>query len=116
LPPIPVSTPTVVTRAPTVSRLVWLTGSLAGQEHDVPPQGFWIGREAPAEVLLREAGISRLHLWVGERDGELIALDERSSNGTFVAGERIVRHALRDGDVVYLARDSSFRLETGGRR
>jgi hypothetical protein len=94
-----------------VARLAWLTGSRAGLVDEVPADGVWIGREPPAQLVVRDVGVSRQHLWVGIRDGELVALDEKSSNGTFVAGERIVRHALRPGDVVTLARESSFRFD-----
>ena len=125
LPPLPASAPDTAappqtapppspaTAASATPRLVWISGALAGQVVDVPPTGLWIGREAPAQVLIRDAGVSRLHLWVGVQGGDLVAVDEKSSNGTFVDGDKIVRRVLRPGDVVILARATSFRVETG---
>jgi pSer/pThr/pTyr-binding forkhead associated (FHA) protein len=78
----------------------------------VPPEGFWIGREPPAQVVVPDAEISRLHCWVGPRVGAVAIVDSESSNGTLVMGEPVGDRVLRDGDVVVLARGAaSFRFE-----
>jgi pSer/pThr/pTyr-binding forkhead associated (FHA) protein len=93
-------------------RLVWLTGPVAGRCDELPENGLWIGREAPANVVVANSAISRLHVWVGAQGDEIVALDERSSNGTFLDGERFTRRPLLPGDVVTLALDAaSFRFE-----
>jgi len=109
----PQSAPPPVTRG----RLVWTGGPLAGSVQALPEGGLWIGRETPAQVVVPDAEISRLHCWVGVQEGEVVAVDEGSSNGTVVMGEPIGWRPLRDGDVVVLARGAaSFRYESAGGR
>ncbi|MEM9695807.1 MAG: sigma 54-interacting transcriptional regulator [Myxococcota bacterium] len=64
-----------------------------------------IGREAPAEVLLDDAKVSRHHATVSMRRGALTLVDEGSRNGTLLDGEPIEGEvALREGSVLRLGR------------
>jgi hypothetical protein len=65
------------------------TRSADGKSLDVRVPGRWISSN---HVVLRSAG------------GEWIAEDVGSRNGTFVNGERITSHVLRDGDVLEAGR------------
>ena len=58
-----------------------------------------IGREAPADLVIDHPTVSRLHATIRrEQDGFFIE-DHRSTNGTFVDGQRIGRkHALQPGE------------------
>jgi diguanylate cyclase (GGDEF)-like protein len=64
-----------------------------------------IGRDPECDGIIRDDGISRRHARV-VRDpaGALVLEDLGSTNGVFVAGERITRHALADGDKVLVGR------------
>jgi pSer/pThr/pTyr-binding forkhead associated (FHA) protein len=63
-----------------------------------------IGRGLAADLHLDEDSVSRRHaILVHRRDGMRV-LDDRSSNGTFVNGRRIVQADLRNGDVLVLGR------------
>ncbi len=63
-----------------------------------------IGRGLAADLHLDEASVSRRHaILVHRRDG-IRVLDDRSSNGTFVNGRRIVQADLQNGDVLVLGR------------
>jgi pSer/pThr/pTyr-binding forkhead associated (FHA) protein len=63
-----------------------------------------IGRGLAADLRLDENSVSRRHaMLVHDTDGARI-LDDRSSNGTFVNGERVKQAALANGDVVMLGR------------
>ena len=61
-----------------------------------------IGRRPSADVVLDDATVSRRHALVMERDGELVIADDRSRNGLFVNGHRVVQARLRNGDEVQL--------------
>ncbi len=66
-----------------------------------------IGRHAQNDLVLDNRFISRHHaLLVGRADGVYV-VDLRSTNGTFVNGEDVQRHALKDGDVLQIGH---FRL------
>jgi hypothetical protein len=63
-----------------------------------------IGRGLAADLHLDEKSVSRRHaILVHRRDGMRV-LDDRSSNGTFVNGRRIVQADLQNGDVLVLGR------------
>lgn len=63
-----------------------------------------IGRGLSADLHLDEKSVSRRHAMLVERPGGARLLDDRSSNGTFVNGRRIVQADLDDGDVIVLGR------------
>jgi pSer/pThr/pTyr-binding forkhead associated (FHA) protein len=63
-----------------------------------------IGRGLSADLRLDEASVSRRHAMLVQRPGGPRLLDDRSSNGTFVNGRRIVQADLRHGDVIVLGR------------
>jgi pSer/pThr/pTyr-binding forkhead associated (FHA) protein len=63
-----------------------------------------IGRGLSADLHLDEKSVSRRHAMLVDRPSGARLLDDRSSNGTFVNGRRIVQADLHDGDVVLLGR------------
>lgn len=63
-----------------------------------------IGRGLAADLHLDEDSVSRRHaILVYSRAGVRV-LDDRSSNGTFVNGRRVVQADLQNGDVLVLGR------------
>jgi hypothetical protein len=67
-------------------------------------QVLHIGRGLSADLRLDEKSVSRRHAMLVPRPAGARLLDDRSSNGTFVNGRRIVQADLHDGDVVLLGR------------
>lgn len=63
-----------------------------------------LGRGFTADIQLEDASVSRRHAIVTQRRGAVRILDDRSSNGTFVNGRRILEADLHDGDVVVIGR------------
>lgn len=59
-----------------------------------------IGRGFTADVRLEEQRVSRHHAILVQRGARVRLLDDRSANGTYVNGRRIVEAELRDGDVI----------------
>jgi pSer/pThr/pTyr-binding forkhead associated (FHA) protein len=59
-----------------------------------------IGRGLAADLRLDDERVSRRHAMLVRRGAEVLLLDDRSSNGTFVNGERIVEAELHDGDLI----------------
>jgi len=68
------------------------------------PDVMHIGRGLGAELHLDESSVSRRHAIVVPRPTGARILDDRSSNGTFVNGRRIVQAELHNGDVIVLGR------------
>jgi pSer/pThr/pTyr-binding forkhead associated (FHA) protein len=63
-----------------------------------------VGRGFAADVRLDDQSVSRRHAILHERPGGTRILDDRSANGTFVNGRRVLEATLTDGDVVVLGR------------
>jgi FHA domain-containing protein/zinc ribbon family protein len=78
----------------------------AGEVRTVPMPGdsMRIGRSLSAHLRFEDPTVSRRHaVLVTEPEGVRL-LDDRSLNGVFVNGERIVSHVLADGDEVVIGR------------
>jgi pSer/pThr/pTyr-binding forkhead associated (FHA) protein len=63
-----------------------------------------VGRGLSADLRLDEASVSRRHAIFHEARSGVRVLDDRSANGTFVNGRRIVQADLQNGDVLVLGR------------
>jgi len=61
-----------------------------------------IGRGFTADVRFEEHRVSRRHAILVQRGARVRLLDDRSANGTFVNGRRIIESELHDGDVVLI--------------
>jgi pSer/pThr/pTyr-binding forkhead associated (FHA) protein len=63
-----------------------------------------VGRGFAADFQLDDQSVSRRHAILHVRPGSARILDDRSANGTFVNGRRVLDATLEDGDVVVLGR------------
>ncbi len=63
-----------------------------------------IGRGLAADLHLDEGSVSRRHAIFVNRGSGARILDDRSANGTFVNGRRVIQADLRSGDVIVLGR------------
>ncbi|MGH9418354.1 MAG: cytochrome c3 family protein, partial [Thermoanaerobaculia bacterium] len=83
------------------------SGELEGQHFIIEKEGLYIGRDpAMSQVAIRDNRISKRHVRIIPRDGKVMAIDQNSTNGTFLGkagGERITEIALKRGDVLVLA-------------
>ena len=84
--------------------LVAVRGQLMGQRFALTPGGIIVGRQpGVAHVLVNDSRASGKHVWIGMDQGRLVAIDQGTTNGTYVNDimrGRITRAELRDGDYV----------------
>jgi len=59
---------------------------------------FTIGRSQEASLVLKDHGVSRLHVSITEEDGHIIIRDLDSLNGMFINDHLIKEFHLQDGD------------------
>jgi hypothetical protein len=82
-------------------------GKLEGQRFIIEEGGLYIGRDpAMSQVAISDNRISKRHVRIIPRDGKVMAIDQNSTNGTFLGkagGERITEVQLKRGDVLVLA-------------
>lgn len=89
-----------------------LSGGAVGMMHKLNTDtAMVIGRGLGADIRLEDEGVSRRHskaTVVG--NGDPVLEDLGSSNGTFVNGDRIQRHTLKDGDKVQVGSTSILKF------
>ena len=71
---------------------------------------FFMGRQGENNLVLRDNRISRSHARISAENGHYIIEDLESRHGTYVNGQRVKRHALRDGDRIDFGFPDSYRL------
>ena len=83
------------------------SGALEGQRFIVEAGGMYIGRDPSlSQIHISDTRISKRHVRIIPRDGKVWAIDQSSTNGTFLGkagGERITEHQLKRGDILVLA-------------
>lgn len=78
-------------------------GPLKDQRFIIEDEGFYIGRDpALAKIVVPDTRVSKRHLRIVPRDGRVWAIDEGSTNGTFLRGQRITEVQLKRGDTLVL--------------
>ncbi|MBI4954223.1 MAG: diguanylate cyclase [Myxococcales bacterium] len=80
--------------------LIVLAGVDVGKMFKLGEGQTTIGRSQKADIRLDDDSISRLHVRVTLAGTFVEVEDLQSSNGTMVNGERIAKHALKDGDKI----------------
>jgi hypothetical protein len=83
-----------------------------GQQIVKLDQEISIGRTNAAQLAIDDPSLSRLHATIFREGEDIWILDENSSNGTFVNGERVSpERKLRDGDEVLLGGNTRIYVE-----
>ncbi|HYM62482.1 MAG TPA: FHA domain-containing protein, partial [Thermoanaerobaculia bacterium] len=96
--------------------LLCTSGPLEGQRFIIEDQGFYIGRDSTlSQVVVADSRISKRHVQIVPRNGKVWAVDQSSTNGTYLArarDERIKEVQLSRGDEIILADDAAtFRYQ-----
>lgn len=82
-------------------------GPLEGQRFIIEPDGLYIGRDGSmSQIVINDSRVSKRHVRIVPRNGKVWAIDQGSTNGTFMGkagGERITEVQLKRGDVLVLA-------------
>ena len=89
--------------------LVRVRGAELGRVTLLSPERVRVGRSQDSELWLSDDGVSRRHATLVREGAHYLVEDEGSANGTFVAGVKITRHELRDGDVIQFGPTAVFR-------
>ena len=81
--------------------LVVIAGADAGKRVEITDTPITIGRDARQTLVFDDTQLSRLHARVSLVNGEVVAEDLKSTNGTFLDGVRMTEPVtLREGQVV----------------
>ena len=84
-------------------------GALEGQRFIIEDEGFYIGRDpALAKVVIPDSRISKRHVRIVPRNGRVWAIDQGSTNGTFLKDQRITEVQLKRGDALVLGDNAAI--------
>src|SRR6266571_2186561 len=78
--------------------LIFLEGNQRGRIVRLTFQKAWFGRQPTCDFVIEGNGVSRNHFFIGKRGDGYVLSDNKSTNGTFVNGLRIVDVMLHPGD------------------
>ncbi|MGH9795016.1 MAG: SpoIIE family protein phosphatase, partial [Candidatus Acidiferrales bacterium] len=91
-------------------RLVVVEPGGSRREVELTPTPFRIGRQAGNELALRDSRISRQQAQIINEHGKYVLEDIGSRHGTFVNGQRVMRHELRSQDAIDFGVPDSYQL------
>ncbi|MGQ9696846.1 MAG: FHA domain-containing protein [Armatimonadota bacterium] len=91
-------------------RLVGTSGPSAGMSIVVEKSVTSVGREPGRDLVLPDPTVSRRHATLRQEAGRIQVVDEGSSNGTFVNGQRVSSAYAGPGDEIRFG-SSTFRVE-----
>lgn len=89
-------------KTPRSAYLICINGRAVGKMFKLATQRMVVGRSPTNEILVDDEGISRQHAFVERNALGFVLVDNESTNGVFVNGQRILRHLMQDGDKVQL--------------
>ncbi|HEU0009303.1 MAG TPA: FHA domain-containing protein [Verrucomicrobiae bacterium] len=96
-----------------MARLVLLSEGFTGRAYELKAPTTTVGRVSDNAFEIPEASVSSHHAEILLRGTEVVVRDLNSTNGTYIAGERITSEAvLKPGQILRLG-TVDMRLETG---
>ena len=95
-----------------MARLVLLSEGFTGRAYELKVPTTTVGRVSDNAFEIPEASVSSHHAEILLRGTDVVVRDLNSTNGTFIAGERITEAVLKPGQILRLG-TVDMRLETG---
>ena len=90
-------------------------GPSSVQTFDSTKSEVLIGRIKGNDIVLGRSNISKRHSRIVVKDGKIIVIDLKSTNGTFVNGEKITGpRVMEEGDKIFIGDFTIEVRETGG--
>ncbi|MEI6179519.1 MAG: FHA domain-containing protein, partial [Chloroflexales bacterium] len=94
-------------RIPEGTALLLLNDGVTSRTLAVGAQALRLGRATDNEIVIGQPFVSSHHARIEPEGAAHVIVDLNSTNGLLVAGRRVTRHQLRDGDTVRIG-DSSL--------
>jgi pSer/pThr/pTyr-binding forkhead associated (FHA) protein len=98
---------------PDAPRLICIQGPDIGKEFVLTGRDIAIGRAPTNDVIVNDPSVSRVHCRLLIDQGQYIATDQRSGNGTIVNGSKIERANLKSGSTIKIGQTVLRFVEMG---
>lgn len=96
-----------------MAKITVLFGTNVESEYTLEKGESKIGRSMECDIVVDNLGVSRHHASILQEGASWVLVDGGSNNGTFVGGQKISRHTLKDGDKIVLGKHSLVYDATG---
>lgn len=96
-----------------MAKLVLLSPGMTGRTHELKGERTTIGRLEDNDFQIFEASVSSHHCEILLKGKDVFVKDLGSTNGTFIAGEKVTETAVKPGQILRLGQ-VEMRLETDG--
>lgn len=90
--------------------ILFLSGPLVGKLHPLEEGETVLGRGEEATIAINDNRISRKHVAIAVGKGGTMLTDLGSTNGTYVNGQKIQTHVLKDGDKIQISSSTIFKF------
>ncbi len=94
-----------------MAKLVLLSVGMTGRTHELKVDKTTIGRLEDNTFQIAEPSVSSHHCEILLRGSDIVVHDLNSTNGTFIAGEKVSEQVLKPGQILRLGQ-IEMRLET----
>lgn len=94
-----------------MAKLVVLSAGMTGRTQELKVDKTTIGRLEDNTFQIAEASVSSHHCEVLLRGSDVVVRDLKSTNGTFINGEKVTEKAIKPGQILRLGQ-VELRLET----
>jgi pSer/pThr/pTyr-binding forkhead associated (FHA) protein len=91
-------------------QLVVVSGPKQGVVFPLRQPSVSVGRAADNGIVLQDASVSGHHARFEMRGAQIVVIDQNSSNGTCVNGQRVQQAQLNGGEVILMG-DTHLRFE-----
>src|SRR5262245_27011101 len=96
-----------------MATLFVMQGRDKGKRYDLRGAELTLGRDGTNRIQVNDSEVSRRHAQISHDESGYLLVDLGSSNGSFVNGERLTEHRLKNGDRVLLGRTLLLFTEAG---
>lgn len=90
--------------------LITIKGRNVGRMHKLTEDNTVVGRSSNCGVVIDDEGISRQHARIERGMEGFVLMDNNSTNGVFVNGDKVGRHLLQDGDRVQVGSNTILKF------
>lgn len=100
----------LVGKKPKKVYLFFLSGPMQGRLFPLSEGTTVLGRGQECDIVIKDNRVSRKHLKLKLSDEKAVIEDLKSTNGTFVNGEKIKQRTLRQNDKVHMSPTTIFKF------
>ncbi len=100
----------LVGKKPKKAYLFFLSGPMQGRLFPLSEGTTLLGRGQECDIVIKDDRVSRKHLKLNLSSEKAVMEDLKSTNGTFVNGEKIKHRTLRQNDKVHISPTTIFKF------